>query len=38
MTYENGRMAGRLLFPLAGRGKVRGLGHFSPRSDRAEFV
>jgi len=38
MTYKNGWIAGRLLSPLAGRGTVRGLGHFAPRSDRAEFV
>jgi hypothetical protein len=38
MTYKNGWIAGRLLSPLAGRGTVRGLGHFAPRSDQAEFV
>ena len=38
MIYENGPVAGRLLSPFAGRGTVRGLGHFAPRSDQAEFV
>ena len=38
MTYENGRIAGRLLSLHAGRGTVRGLGHFAPRSDQAELV
>ena len=38
MMYKNGRIAGRLLSPQAGRGAVRGLGHFAPRSDQAEFA
>jgi hypothetical protein len=33
MTYEDGRIAGRLLSPLAGRGTARGAGHFAPPLD-----
>ena len=32
MIYENGRIAGRPLSPRAGRGTVRGLGHFMSRN------
>ena len=37
MTYKNRRIASRLLSPHAGRGTVRGLGHFAPRRDWAHL-
>lgn len=33
MTYEDRRIAGRILSPLPGRGAVSGLGDFAPSLD-----